>query len=74
MTAASPQVETELHLRELVEAQHNLLESVFPRHIIEVMAICNPATNSRAEGLLRPRSMNELRRLATWHPQVINTK
>ncbi len=70
------QVEAESALHELVEAQHSLLESVFPRHIIEVMAICNSSgSNSSASGadaMLggRARSLDKLQQLASWHPQV----
>ncbi|KXZ45914.1 hypothetical protein GPECTOR_49g498 [Gonium pectorale] len=76
----SEQVEVQSQLSRLLEQEHKLLESIFPRHVIEYMTLSNaaaaagPALGADGGSLLRlagaAGSACKLASLATWHPCV----
>ncbi|KXZ45916.1 hypothetical protein GPECTOR_49g500 [Gonium pectorale] len=74
----SEQVEVQSQLSRLLEQEHKLLESIFPRHVIEYMTLSNaaaaagPALGADGGSLLQfpVRNACKLASLATWHPCV----
>ncbi|GFR42209.1 hypothetical protein Agub_g3100, partial [Astrephomene gubernaculifera] len=73
----SEQVEAQARLAKLLEQEHKVLESIFPRHVIEYMTLQHgPMGHLAAPGssslLSRwgPGSVERMASLATWHPAV----
>ncbi|GIL77900.1 hypothetical protein Vretifemale_7367, partial [Volvox reticuliferus] len=74
------QVEAQAGLAKLLEQEHKVLESIFPRHVIEYMTLQegtkpNPVASARGAGgssflSLVPGNVERMASLATWHPGV----
>ena len=62
----SPQQEAQRQLVSLLEAEHRLLESVFPRHVLEHVAL---RKGMEGLGSVLPQ-LRDSRSLATHHPNV----